>query len=175
MGHARASHALRANLWRSSSASWWACSALFQQTITQKARRPWCVAVVRRSSVQFGTVRASSSLYCVFIIRAAVGVRAGIKTIREGAALVLDIRLTMHPVTQSYFSIVELRYWYKDFFLFPHMQTIWVALDRMTPENGMCSSFVADVERHVVVLTCCVLMNTRLPQGDAPIEPDGSN
>ena len=24
-------------------------------------------------------------------------------------------------------------YWYKDFFLFPHMQTIWVALDHTSP------------------------------------------
>lgn len=27
-------------------------------------------------------------------------------------------------------------YWYKDFFLFPHMQTVWVALDKSTRENG---------------------------------------
>ena len=28
------------------------------------------------------------------------------------------------------------RYWYKDYFLFPHMQTIWVALDKADRENG---------------------------------------
>ena len=27
-------------------------------------------------------------------------------------------------------------YWYKDFFLFPHMQTIWLALDHTSPGAG---------------------------------------
>ena len=34
-------------------------------------------------------------------------------------------------------SRLGLRYWYKDFFLFPHMQTIWVALDHTSAANGV--------------------------------------